>query len=380
LDRIITYDWTLTKEADATSAELGIGKQVTVNYWLNVSRTVASTEDLLTVSGTISVVNSGYIATQGLAVYDQVQACVDGTWVAVDGTFQQITISSQLAAGATGNYEYTTQPFEPVIGATAYRNVAEAMITNYHGYPGQNAGKQTIVGWDVPSEPAITEVNAAAGLSDVFTTIPSPGFNVAGTSFTTVTVNDGNLVDGKYVSEFAVTVTNTGANTLGVYYLNNTATLAFTSATLTDKWSVAITTPFYSGYVYTIGYWKNHAGFGHQADVLTTHLPVWLGTVSGTKSVEVTSASQAVSILSMSNGASNGIVKLQAQLLAAKLNIKAGASNTVSSTINAADAFLAAHLWQDWSNLSKSDQKTVLSWMSILDQYNNGLLGPMHAG
>jgi len=129
----------------------------------------------------------------------------------------------------------------------------------------------------------------------------------------------------------------------------------------------------------TIGYWKNHAGFGPQADVVTPLLPVWLGTSGGAKSVHVMTAALAVALLDRSGDASNGINKLYAQLLAAKLNIKNGADGSaVLQTITQADAFLAMHAAAAWSSLSSTQRQQVLAWMSTLDDYNNGRIGPSH--
>jgi hypothetical protein len=138
--------------------------------------------------------------------------------------------------------------------------------------------------------------------------------------------------------------------------------------------------PCNTGCTLTIGYWKTHAGFtGNNADMVSSRLPLWLGTAGGLKSVQVTAASQAVELLSMSGDASNGINKLYAQLLGAKLSIAAGASPTaVASTIAAADAFLATHNAGDWASLSKTQQKQVLTWATTLDNYNNGVTGPGH--
>jgi len=129
----------------------------------------------------------------------------------------------------------------------------------------------------------------------------------------------------------------------------------------------------------TIGFWKNHVGFGPQADGVTPLLPVWLGTAAGTRSVFVTSASQAVTLLDKSGDASNGINKLYAQLLAARLNIKSGADGSaVLQTITQADVFLATHNAADWGSLSADDRGRVLTWAATLDDYNNGRIGPGH--
>lgn len=146
-------------------------------------------------------------------------------------------------------------------------------------------------------------------------------------------------------------------------------------------WDAGLFSPPMGGCTLTIGYWKTHGGFGPQPDYVTQYLPIWLGTSGGAKSMNVNSGVIAHDILVMKTYGvpSNGITKLYAQLLGAKLNIAAGASNgAVSSVISAADTFLATHNYLDWASLSKTNQKLVLNWQSTLDNYNNGLIGPGH--
>jgi hypothetical protein len=129
------------------------------------------------------------------------------------------------------------------------------------------------------------------------------------------------------------------------------------------------------------GYWKNHAGFGPQADVVTALLPIWLGDDDGDKSVAVVDAQIAYDLLSMKvyGEPANGITKLYAQLLAAKLNMADGASwYDIHETLAAADDFLADYDWMDWSTLDGEQRQMVLHWMGTLDQYNNGYIGPGH--
>jgi len=134
------------------------------------------------------------------------------------------------------------------------------------------------------------------------------------------------------------------------------------------------------GCTHTIGYWKNWSGFGPQPDMITQYLPIWLGNDGGDSSIAVQNADSAVQILSMTwDSSKNGIIKLYAQLLAAKLNFADGADDSAVADIVAdADDFLAAHRWGSWYALSKTDQKMVLKWMETLDDYNNGLIGPGH--
>jgi len=134
----------------------------------------------------------------------------------------------------------------------------------------------------------------------------------------------------------------------------------------------------------TIGYWKTHAGDGPQADEVTPLLTpngIWLGDQGGAKSIHITTAAQAIEYLSQTlyGGASNGITKLYAQLLGAKLNFMSGAGIApLESILPAVDAFLAQYDGNDWGTLTKQQKNQVLQWQRTIDNYNNGLLGVAH--
>jgi hypothetical protein len=131
----------------------------------------------------------------------------------------------------------------------------------------------------------------------------------------------------------------------------------------------------------TIGFWKTHAGFGPQADVVTPLLPIQLGQPGGAKTLTVSSAEMAVSILTMKDygGGKNGIAKLYAQLLGAKLNLANGAAGgSIAVAISNADAFLSTHGHLDWIGLTRAEKTMVNNLMSMFDNYNNGLIGPGH--
>jgi len=124
----------------------------------------------------------------------------------------------------------------------------------------------------------------------------------------------------------------------------------------------------------TIGYYKTRKS-------AIRPLPIHLGDTGGAKTVVVTTANMGVDVLKQSvfGTPSNGITKLYAQLLAAKLNILRGTNPAaVAGIIDDIDAFLATHNWLDWPSLSAADQDTILNWHGDLDDYNNGLIGPVH--
>jgi hypothetical protein len=64
--------------------------------------------------------------------------------------------------------------------------------------------------------------------------------------------------------------------------------------------------------------------------------------------------------------------------IAAKLNILNGASTTpeVDAAITDAENFFSTHF--PWLPLSKSARNTAIKNAQILDNYNNGLIGPLH--
>ncbi len=147
------------------------------------------------------------------------------------------------------------------------------------------------------------------------------------------------------------------------------------------KFSLPEAPPPHEGCTLTIGYWKTHAGFGPQADVVTPLLPIDLGTSGGASTLHVTTALIAYRVLGQHyyGTPSNGITKLYAQLLGAKLNIENGADDTdIADVITAADAFLATHDYTSWSGLSHSEMQMVLDWHDMLDDYNEGYIGPGH--
>ncbi len=127
------------------------------------------------------------------------------------------------------------------------------------------------------------------------------------------------------------------------------------------------------------GFWKNHTGLGPQPDLVTDLLPLWLGDEDDSMSIEVTTALMAYDLLQQHEYGhpSNGITRLYAHLLAAKLNIANGADDEdIAQTITDADAFLGDHDWESWDDLSQDDRQMVNGWKDMLEDYNEGEIGP----
>lgn len=114
---------------------------------------------------------------------------------------------------------------------------------------------------------------------------------------------------------------------------------------------------------YSQGYWKNHA------DVWPVQ-SLMLGTTSYTKAQLLDIFNTPVQ--------GNGLISLSHQLIAAKLNIANGASaSAVAATILSADALIGALIVPPVGS-GWLDPATTGSLTQILDDYNNGVIGPGH--
>jgi hypothetical protein len=137
------------------------------------------------------------------------------------------------------------------------------------------------------------------------------------------------------------------------------------------------------GCTYGKGYWKNHCGMGPQEDLVTDLLPIWLGNDDGEMSMNVETAEMAYDILQQHTYGepSNGITKLYAHLLTAKLNIANGADDgDIADLIEEIDDFLAEHDWESWDDLEHEDRQMVNQWKGQLEGYDEGETGPGACG
>lgn len=361
-----TYDWTIEKSADQTALNLAIGQQFLVNYKVCVDVTGHVDGDFL-VTGGISVSNPAPIAAELIGVADGVSPNI-----AAVADFGVITFPYTL--DAEGDVAGTYAADLP--DASTRTNTATATIQNY-AYKWDGTA-EAIGTTDFSSDPVSVDFSSAT-MNEVDECV-AVSDDYAGSLGTVC------LGDAPKCFSYQRTIGPYG--TCGDYTVSNTASFVTndTGDTDNDRWTVNVRVPCAGGCTLTIGYWKNHAGLGNgrQSDMVTAKLPILLGSSGGAKTQTVSTAALAVQFLGFKGSnnvfdASNGINKLYAQLLGAKLNIASGASNSaVLSTINAADAFLATKNSLDWSGLSKTQKNQVLGWMGALDNYNNGLIGPGH--
>jgi cysteine-rich repeat protein len=119
------------------------------------------------------------------------------------------------------------------------------------------------------------------------------------------------------------------------------------------------------GCTYTQGYWKNHA------DAWPVD-SVELGSVSYSKA-------EALAIFA-TPVRGNGLIALAHQLIAAKLNVAAGADDSaIADAIAAADAAIGSLVVPPGGSGSMSTEAAA-ELVAALDAYNNGVSGPGHCG
>jgi len=351
-----TYDWSVAKSGDKSALTLALNESYLVNYTVVVSETY--TDGNWAASGSIAVKNPAPIDATINSVSDVVSTAISAS------PSCSVTFPYTLPAGETLSCTYTTS----LPDATSRTNTGTGTLQN-NSYDESN----------VATASGTTDFSGTAAV-----TFGDPTNEID--QCVTATDDHYGSLGAVCAADAPKTYTYSGTigpyTTCGNYTVDNTAAYASetSSAAGSDNWTVNVNVPC-SGCTLTIGYWKTHNGLSSSLglrDMVTTLLPISLGSGGG-KTVTVTTATQATSILNKDGDASNGINKLYAQLLGAKLNIKNGASGAaVASVISAADAFLVNKNAADWNSLSKSNKNLVLSWVIALDNYNNGLTGPGH--
>lgn len=344
------YSWSIDKTGDQTSMTLSRGQTSSVNY--TVALTASYADSSWRSGGKISIHNPAPIPAEIVDVSDILSPDVPLE-------LQGLTLPLTIPGGGSVEFNYACA----LPDNSGRINTATIELQN-HDYNFDNTS--------APSGTTSFTASAAIDFSSAEITEIDR----------TVTVTDnkygplGTITYSNAITPYNYSLPIGPYAQIGNYSFTNTASFVTgdTHTQGSDSWTVTINVPGVG--TRTIGYWKTHP------DKMLGLLPVYLGTKSGTKSVAVQGSAKAVDILSMEvyGSPSNGITKLYAQLLAAKLNIGGGAdSAAVDSTIAAADSFLAGKNHTDWINLSNSQKELVLGWMTTLDNYNNGLIGPGHA-
>lgn len=128
-----------------------------------------------------------------------------------------------------------------------------------------------------------------------------------------------------------------------------------------------------SGCTLTQGYWKTHSKYGP-----APYDPTW--GLQGEDTPFFLSGKTWYEVMWTPPSGGNAYYSLAHQYIAAQLNFLNGASSTpeVTDAINAATTLFNTYTPAQWSSLPKSVKNQFKSLANILDQYNNGIIGPGH--
>ncbi len=332
-----TWSWTIDKTGDQTDLTLSPGQQFLVNYDVTVDATY--TDSNWAVEGVITIHNPDpdFPATI-TGVTDELSAFGP---VAVDCG---VTFPYTLAAGGTLTCTYAT----PLPAATDQLNTATVITTGVVG--GGTASANVVFGAPTSLVDECVDVS-----DDQYGDLGTVCWNQVPVTFSYA----------MYVGPY---------DACGFYEFVNVAAFVTndTGAAGSDSWTVDVYVPC-GGCTLTAGYWKTHSEYGPApCDATWDMLP------GGADTIFYLSEMSYYQVLWTNPSGGNAYYILAHQFIAAKLNILNGASTTpaVDAAMSWADTFFNTYLPYD--KLTKVVRADAIYYASILDQYNNGLIGPGH--
>ncbi len=329
-----TYDWTIDKVGDQTALELSTGQTFTVNYDVTVGATF--TDKDWKVTGTITIFNNTPLDAEITSISD----VAGGVTATVD-----CALPHALAAGATLNCSYTAD----LVGAINGTNTV-AVETSTPLVEGGSATQPYAFG--APT----TELDECINVSD----------DQKGTLGTVC------YADQPKTFNYPLDIVY---NECGEFEFINVASFETNdnSVTGSDSWTIAVSVPCSDGCTLTQGYWKTHSNKGP-----APYDDTWAQLSSGANTLFFLSGQTYYEVLWTPPSGGNVYYILAHQYIAAELNMLNGASSTpdVDGAMVWATNFF--NTYKPTDKLGKTDSKDAKSYASLLDQYNNGLIGPGH--
>jgi hypothetical protein len=348
-----SWDWTIDKSADQTDLILSPGQEFRVNYKITVDASYM--DDNHAVSGEIKISNLHPTRAAELTdVTDLVSPdiaatvdCDDATSVPADG---MITCSYDAslpdASSRTNTATATLQNYDFAADGTA----TAAGTTDF-------SGSADVVFGDTPTN----ETDECIEASDTFAGFLEPVcVDAAPKTFTY------SRLVGPY-------------DACGMYEVPNTASFITndTDATGSDSWTVNVDVPCVGGCTLTPGYWKTHSRYG-PAPYDDTWAQIGEDTpffLSGQSYYEV---------LWTPPQGGNAYYILAHAYIAAELNQLNGASipADVQYAYDAATDLFEKYTPEEVADFKGKDGKETraefIEQATILDNYNNGIIGPGH--
>jgi hypothetical protein len=343
------WAWTIDKSGDQSDLMLSVGQMFLVNYAVTVDATF--TDDDFEAWGDIYVENPAPIA----ATINAVEDVLDGMSLDVD--CGDATFPYSLPAGGTLHCTYSAD----LPDADPLTNVATAWLQNY--------------AYDYMGNGTATGETAFTGEADVvFGTTPADQIDEC------IYVSDdkygdlGNVCADQVPYNFYYGLWVGPYDVCGFYQFTNVASFVTddTGTTGEDSWTVNVNVPCEGGCTLTQGYWKTHSEYGP-----APYDDTWASLPDGADTAFFGTGYSYYEILWMPPKKGNTYLILAHQYIAAELNVLNGADMPydVQAAWDEATTLLADNPDMD---LKGADARDAKSLAALLDDYNNGLIGPGH--
>jgi hypothetical protein len=326
------WDWNINKTVSDSSLVLSLGQQHTVNYTVTAS---AAASIINSVSGDIFVQNlsGGPVTLSGVSdSLADVDCPVSFPFVLPAGYILTCTYAGDLGNQPASNSATVTD-------ASGYAVTATAAID-----------------WGLAS---VSEIDECATVDDGFAGPLGTVCAGASTSFT-----------------FTYPRTIGPYDVCGEYIVNNTASFVTndTISTGSDGAVVNVSVPCAGGCTLTPGYWKTHSAFGP-----APYDDTWA--MIGESTPFFFSGQSYYQVLWTPPSRGNAYYILAHAYIAAKLNQLNGANfSAAQSAFDSATALFSnpANTPASVGALRGGARNAWINLASILDNYNNGLIGPGH--
>ena len=329
-----TYTWVINKTADQAALTLSRGQQFLVDYDIIVDATFVDSD--WAVSGDIVINNPGDSAAMIQSIEDVLPGA---TSLSLNCS---VTLPYELPAGGTLTCTYSAiLPDNSTRTNTATVTLADN--TTYEDSAVVDFGSATV-----------NEVDECIDVSDTY----------AG-SLGTVCYSGGvpkTLYYSRWIGPYGDCGNYTVVNTASFVTNDNGTTGA-------DNWTVAVDVPCTGGCTLSPGYWKTHSEYGP-----APYDDTW-SMLTGAANTPFFLSGQTYYEVLWTNPKGNPYYILAHQWIAVTLNNLNGAdTSAVTAAMGQADVFFYSVAPGD--HFTKVERQQMLAIAEILDDYNNGYIGP----
>ena len=147
-----TFDWTIDKSVSPDKWDLFKGDSGTSDYEVKVTKDDGTVEAW--VDGQICVTNGGAVATQNLAIVDNLTMPPSDT--VINSVNVNLSSNPVLDPGESQCYNYRVDiPEDDIVAGATYKDTADVTITNHAGHPGTPFGPNPSATSALPSTPTL---------------------------------------------------------------------------------------------------------------------------------------------------------------------------------------------------------------------------------